>query len=160
VQHIHIYVTRVPGALANGSPESEPGFTKTSLGERATYVETAGPGDFYRSTHPPRVTRRWLLRDPKLITQTCETVDAASAWYAQWIESNPRPDGNYHADEPQDARRARKVDFVSRQLAHGSDVVDGFYTAGGEYLSASLIPCPPRKVPAFLNPPCPLGRAG
>lgn len=158
MQHVHIYVTRVPGGLANGSPESEPGYTKTSLGEKASYIATTGPGDFYRSNHPPRITRRWLLRDPKLITETCETVDAAADWYAEWIESNTRPDGAYFPDEPQATQRAHKVEFVRGRLTGGDDVVDSFYTGGGEYLSASLIPCLPRVIPAFLNPPCPLGR--
>lgn len=141
--HYHVYISRVPGALANGSPESEPGYTKTSLGDKASYVATAGLGDFYRSTHPPRITRRWLLRDPKLIRATLDTADAAADWLAGWIEDNPRPDGAYFSGEPQDVQRKRRVEYAHKTLAGGGDVVESFYTNGGEYLSASLISCPP-----------------
>lgn len=184
MQHYHMYVSRVPGLLANGSPESEPGYTKTSLGERATYVPSAGLGDFYTSTHPPRVTQRWLMRDPRLIKATCETVDEAKTWYAGWVEENPRPGARFPKDDPNhetlpcyqryEQRLAehapdgaalplsgtqRRVAYAGVQLSAGQDVVDGFYTTGGEYLSATLIPCPPRVIPGSPEPPpCPQGR--
>lgn len=153
--HYHAYTSRVPGALANGSPESEPGFTKTSLGEKAAYVPTAGAGDFYRSNHPPRITRRWLLRDPKMIAKTCETADEAADWLAGWVEENPRPDSSYFSGEPQDVQRQRHVDHARDTLANGNDVVSAHYTKGGEYTSASVIACPPRDG----KWQCPTGRA-
>lgn len=142
--HFHAYISRVPGHLANGSPESEPGYTKTSLGEKAQYIATTGPGDFYRSTHPPRLTRRWLQRDPKLISATCKTADEAAEWLGEWIEASPRRDGSYFPGETHETELARTVEFARGRLAGGGDVVKGFYTPGGEYMSASLISCPPR----------------
>lgn len=141
--HYHAYTSRVPGALANGSPESEPGYTKASLGEKAQYIATTSPGDFYRSIHPPRITRRWLQRDPKLIRATCQNADEAAAWLAGWAEENPKPDSSYWSGEPVDVQRKRSIEFAHRTLDAGNDVVFGHYTGGGEYLSASVIACPP-----------------
>ncbi|NUQ98309.1 MAG: hypothetical protein HOY79_17755 [Streptomyces sp.] len=142
--HFHAYTSRVPGHLANGSPESEPGTAKTSLGDKAEYIPTAGLGDFYRSTHPPRVTRRWLLRDPKLIGATCTTADEAAEWLGRWIQASPRRDGSYFPGESWETELSQSVEYARGRLAGGCDVVKGFYTPGGEYLSATLIACPPR----------------
>jgi hypothetical protein len=126
--HFHVYTSRVPGAQANGSPESEPDH----------------PG-FRTSTVPPRLTRRWLMRDQARVkAKHFDTADDAAKWLAAWIEENPRPDSAYFPDEPQAEQRSRKVEFARRMLAGGNDVVEGFYTGGGEFMSASLIACPPR----------------
>lgn len=142
--HYHAYTSRVPGALANGSPESEPGYTKTSLGDKAAYIATAGLGDFYRSIHPPRITRRWLLRDPQLIQATLDTPDAAADWLAKWIKDSPARSGSSFPGETHETELARTVEYARRTLTGGNDVVKGFYSQGGEYLSATLIACPPR----------------
>lgn len=135
--HYHHYVSRVPGLLANGNAESEP----------------ENPG-FRISTVPPRLTRRWLLRDQRAVKALVfETVDEATAHYAQWIEDNPRLDSAYGSDDPKE-RRASKVEYTRKWLAGGSDVVDGFYTPGGEYVSATYIPCPTLDGKWT----CPLGR--
>ena len=135
--HFHVYVSRVPGLLANGNAESQP----------------EAPG-FRISNVPPQITRRWLLRDSKMITETFATPELAADWYAEWIVANPRPDGAYFPEDPQGEQRARMVEFTLKALMGANDRVDGFYTPGGEYVSASIIACPPRDG----KWPCPLGR--
>lgn len=169
--HYHAYTSRVPGMLANGSPESEPEHPM-----------------FRASTVPPRLIRRWLLRDPaKVKAKTFDTPDAATAWLAKWIEENPRPGSGQSLDEQPDDNEPRlacyeryeqrlrshapagatwpltgpqrRVAFAGNELTNGQDVVDGFYTAGGEYVAAYLIPCPARDISGFpASPPCPVGR--
>lgn len=126
--HIHIYTSRVPGAQANGAPESEPDH----------------PG-FKTSTVPPRLTRRWLLRDQSRVgAKTFGAPDEAVEWLRTWIDDAPRRDGTYMPGETHETSLASMVEYARRTLAGGDDVVKGFYTPGGEYLSAYLISCPPR----------------
>jgi hypothetical protein len=100
---------------------------------------------FRTSTVPPRLTRRWLLRDQaKVKAKTFDTPDAAAGWLAAWIEDSPRRDGTCFPGETFETELAGTVEFARGALGNGNDVVKGFYTPGGEYMSASLVACPPR----------------
>jgi hypothetical protein len=140
VQHIHVYVSRIPGAKVNsseGRPEHEA---------------------FRLSQVPANSVRDWLRRPASAITATLETVDAACAWHADWIEETPRPDSSWGLSEGPEEGKRKKVEFTGR-ITGWDEVIDGFYTAGGEYVSATFILCPPRVIPGCpAPPPCPLGR--
>lgn len=54
---------------------------------------------------------------------------------------------------------ARKVKFTRSALERGAEVVDSFWS-GPQVITATLIPCPPRVIPGFPEPPrCPTGHA-
>lgn len=119
--HYHGYATRVPGPLANGNAESHPEHPM-----------------FRISKVPPRANVHWLKRDQtKVGGKVFDTPEAAAAWHAAWIEENPRPDSYWASGTPES-----RAEFTRTELAHGSARVDGFYTAGGEFVSATFVPCP------------------
>lgn len=111
----------------------------------------------YREPQPrnSELVRDRLHQRPK---RTFGTVDDAVAWHEGWIGEVKRPAGCWGPDG--EAERApRLLAFVRSQLEHGQHVVDSFWN-GGEVIAATLIPCPPRMIPGFPEPPrCPTGHA-
>lgn len=110
----------------------------------------------YREPQPrnSEIVRERLRQRPR---RTFETVDEAAAWHAEWINEVQRPAGYWGADG-EGERKPRLLEFVRSQLEQGSDVVDSFWS-GPQVIAATLIPCPPRFIPGFPEPPpCPLGR--
>lgn len=110
----------------------------------------------YREPQPrnSEIVRERLRQRPG---KTFESVDEAVAWHAAWVDEVQRPAG-YWGAEGAEARKPRLLEFVRGQLEHGADVVDSFWS-GPQVIAATLIPCPPRAIPGFPEPPpCPLGR--
>lgn len=104
--------------------------------------------------HPERVPTAQEIRamDTRLRRQRVATMVAPFG---------PRPDET--SEEYRERMRvegeARTVEFTRSQLAQENAVVDSFWS-GAQVICATIIPCPPRPIPGFPEPPpCPLGRA-
>jgi hypothetical protein len=134
--HVHAYATRQPGSTVYGT------------GSRRWDPE------FMTSTVCTNTVRDALLRGKRGLTATFETPEQAAEWHGRWIEDNPRPDSCW-GEDGQPARAAGKLEHTRRTLAAWSDVVDSFYSGGGEFVSLSFIPCPTR----CGKYTCPEGRA-
>jgi hypothetical protein len=79
-------------------------------------------------------------------------------WHHRWMRDNPRLETAWGADG-EDSGIDHKARFTREELWRRSNVVDGFYTPGGEYKAAVFIPCPSRAILGFPEPPkCPLRR--
>lgn len=111
----------------------------------------------YREPQPrnSELVRDRLRQRPR---RTFETVDEAVAWHKEWIGEVQRPAGYWGADG-EEARKTGLLEFTRTQLECGNEVVDSFWS-GPQVIAATLIPCPPRPIPGFPEPPrCPTGHA-
>ncbi|MEV6679462.1 hypothetical protein AB0N09_21795 [Streptomyces erythrochromogenes] len=99
------------------------------------------------STYPPFELRDWLRRRPE---STFTDPEAAAKWLHVQGEEHPPVDADAF---PVDTR----VRYAESTLAQeaGADVVWGYYSAGGQYVSRALITCPRPPHPTGPPPACP-----
>lgn len=105
--------------------------------------------------HSSEIVRERLRGRP---ARTFQTPDEAAAWHRQWMDEVVRPAGVMDLDHVgQAAAKDQKAEYTRRQLEIGQDFLDGFWS-GQQFIAATLIPCPPRVIPGFPEPPpCPTG---
>jgi hypothetical protein len=95
-----------------------------------------------------------LRRKP---TATFDGVEQAVDWHRKWIEDNPRPTSSWFLHDTEEQGKHAKAEFTRRSFEHGNDVIDFFWL--GQHVMLLMIPCPPRVIPGFPEPPpCPQGR--
>ncbi|MFD5708752.1 hypothetical protein ACFWGV_21805, partial [Bacillus subtilis] len=85
---------------------------------------------------PPLAIAEWLDKPASFVAQTYgpDEVDSAYAWLEGELKQHPRASHDIDADP--------LLEAVHDYLARGADVVWGYYSAKGRYVSRVLIACP------------------
>lgn len=104
-----------------------------------THTDSERRTDIAPSTYPPFLVRDWLQRPRAHIVGSFAEPDAAAAWLRTELEAHPPVDVAAFTVED-------RMRWVRLRLAqdNGADIVSGYYTAGGQYVSRALVRCTSR----------------
>ncbi|GAA0631979.1 hypothetical protein GCM10010174_61180 [Kutzneria viridogrisea] len=108
-----------------------------------------GDPSFQSNEIVPNVTHHWLYRS-RQVKGTFREVSKATEWLAQQYAQNVAP---LLPREPVVAPLDVRLDYASKMLPAGTDVVWGFWLSTGRFASVNMICCPNRDGDA----PCPTG---
>ncbi|MFF3015790.1 hypothetical protein [Streptomyces sp. NPDC057939] len=99
------------------------------------------------SNYPPIEIKDWLRRPAAQVINTFHEIEKAVTWLEGELTQNP------HLDE-QSYPVADRLQYSRDTLGQtaGNDVVYGYYSKGGQYISRALISCPRDSFPT-----CPYG---
>ncbi|MEU5092113.1 hypothetical protein [Streptomyces sp. NPDC021356] len=98
---------------------------------------------------PPLEIRQWLLKPARLLAATYpapDTDQSAYGWLRTELDAFPRG--------PRDLSPATQLAYARDCLNRSTDVVWGYWSATGLYISRALITCP------RADTPCPHGAGG
>lgn len=96
---------------------------------------------------PPLEIAHWLKKPARHVVETYD-VDTGGGDALKWLESELDEYARHERDLPRDAQLAHARDCIDR----GADVVWGYYSGRGRYVSRALVACPPQGTA------CPYGR--
>ncbi|MFE4592940.1 hypothetical protein [Streptomyces laurentii] len=113
-----------------------------------SYPESAIRRGEAPADYPPIEIKDWLARPRAQVRGAFAAVDDAVAWLEGELTQNPPVDEQHF---PLWDRLQRSRETLC--LASGNDVVHGYYSKAGQYVSRALISCPR---PA-TGQPCPYG---
>lgn len=94
------------------------------------------------NNYPPIEIKHWLTRPRDHIVATFTDVEEAVGWLKQQLTAAPPADA---AAFPIDDRVERNRATLAQTA--GNDVVYGYYSTAGQYVSRALIACPRPDIP-------------
>lgn len=105
------------------------------------YTGHARPADSERinpvNPTPPLEIAHWLRKPERHVAATFvigEETSKAREWLEAQLDEHPRGEG--------DLPREAQMDYALDCLRRGDDVVWGYYSAKGRYVSRALVACP------------------